>query len=31
MLPLATALELLAEDKFLPTPRYNMNRIQMHC
>ncbi|KRX33849.1 hypothetical protein T09_10775 [Trichinella sp. T9] len=31
MLPLATALKLLVEDKFLPTPRYNMNRIQMHC
>ncbi|KRX72914.1 hypothetical protein T12_7438 [Trichinella patagoniensis] len=31
MLPIATALELSAEDKFLPKPRYNMNRIQMHC
>ncbi|KRX42466.1 hypothetical protein T09_2888 [Trichinella sp. T9] len=26
MLLIATALELLAEDKFLPKPRWNMNR-----
>ncbi|KRY25414.1 hypothetical protein T01_7098 [Trichinella spiralis] len=26
MLPMATALELLAEDKFLPKPRWNINR-----
>ncbi|KRX11655.1 hypothetical protein T07_1888 [Trichinella nelsoni] len=26
MLPIATALELLAEDRIKPKPRYNMNR-----